>query len=495
MAAASLPLPVLAVAGLIVGPLFLALLAAFLAVWLALTLTCVGPLLQLACGGSDARRIARLLAGAEPTVQKLVVAADGRRLAARWTPCRAGCEALPPVCVVNGLGATLISIGRLHDALAARGFAVLTYDRAGVGMSDALPSGHRHFGAAETVADLRALLKHVALGPAASARWVLIGPSMGSIVAQAYMAEHGADSVAGFLNLDGFPFFFAAKRTRFEWAAAVYRAYASIIWTGALRPFIYVAGAFGAFSLIVSPPTFNLGVVRGQINEANFFGSLGREFGTMMDCADAVCVAWGPAYALQLPAHQEDALALARVRPSAYGDTVVEDVLALNERQAASGKAAAEDTLALRVRPSAPVAEGAGGWSELPRSRWECGEAWATDEETRAVVARMASAQAASNPPSPLPRLWSGLVVRALSARAFDFPGGGDASFYDKEMKSWIAAEHSLHVLLAADGRRVAFPTKNHGTLFFSTIPTAVGLVCEIAAVLAKREGREAVFA
>jgi hypothetical protein len=83
-----------------------------------------------------------------------------------------------------------------------------------------------------------------------------------------------------------------------------------------------------------------------------------------------------------------------------------------------------------------------------------------------------------------------------MSARDFSFPGGGDASFYDREMKMWIAAEHNLHVLLAANGgRRVAFPRLHHGSLFFAEIATSVQLCCEIARALAEREGREAVFA
>jgi hypothetical protein len=82
-----------------------------------------------------------------------------------------------------------------------------------------------------------------------------------------------------------------------------------------------------------------------------------------------------------------------------------------------------------------------------------------------------------------------------MSARDFSFPGGGDTSFYDAEMKMWIAAEHNLHALLAG-GRRVAFPRLHHGSLFFAEIATAVQLCCEIARALAEREGREAsVFA
>jgi hypothetical protein len=41
-----------------------------------------------------------------------------RRLAVRWSP--GTNPSLPPVCIPNGLGATLITIAKLHDMLEAK---------------------------------------------------------------------------------------------------------------------------------------------------------------------------------------------------------------------------------------------------------------------------------------------------------------------------------------------------------------------------------------
>jgi hypothetical protein len=65
----------------------------------------------------------------------------GRKVAVRWSP---GTDStLPPVCIPNGLGSTLITIAALHDLLEARGYPVLSYDRGGVGLSQPLSGGRK----------------------------------------------------------------------------------------------------------------------------------------------------------------------------------------------------------------------------------------------------------------------------------------------------------------------------------------------------------------
>jgi pimeloyl-ACP methyl ester carboxylesterase len=78
-----------------------------------------------------------------------------------------------------------------------RGYAVLSYDRAGVGLSDPLPKScsKGYATAADVVADMKALMDmHLPVG--GRRKWILVGPSMGSIVAQAYMTLH-PDDVTG----------------------------------------------------------------------------------------------------------------------------------------------------------------------------------------------------------------------------------------------------------------------------------------------------------
>ena len=191
----------------------LAFMAIFMALWLLFTVTGVGPLAEHFAAKRDKRLLASI-----PEVKYL--AAEGeekgkgkgkkkakeqqqpaRKLAVRWT--KGTNPSLPPVCIPNGLGATLISISKLHEGLAAKGFSVLSYDRAGVGLSDPLPKGVHHFDAQQTVKDMHAIMTHPRIGLPPDTKWILIGPSMGSVVAQAFLISH-PHMVAGFLNVSIF---------------------------------------------------------------------------------------------------------------------------------------------------------------------------------------------------------------------------------------------------------------------------------------------------
>jgi hypothetical protein len=178
---------------LLLAPLALAALPLFFAAWLVLTLTCIGPLAQRACVRADDALLAQSLHPAPGACVRLVPV-NGRRLAVRWTAAGPTSTRPHPVCIPNGLGATLVTISALHERLEALGFRVLSYDRAGVGMSDAR-SEAGHAGAEEVVRDMRAVMEHVCPG----ATWLLVGPSMGSIVAQCFVAAHPS-AVVGVLN-------------------------------------------------------------------------------------------------------------------------------------------------------------------------------------------------------------------------------------------------------------------------------------------------------
>jgi len=393
----------------------------------ATTFSGLGPLAQCFYARRDAALLAALVAPAPGAPVRLVAGARGARLAVRWSP--GGRRALP-VAIPNGLGATLMSIGALHDRLVALGFSVLSYDRDGVGMSER--AGAAPASAAETVADMHAVLEAAAPG----ARWLLVGPSMGSIVAQCYIAAHPG-RVAGFLNMDGLPFPFAAKRQRFELAGRVYSLYAALVATGAVRLGLGLAGKALA---PLATATFPLPAIVAQMNGRNFFASLAREMLTMLACADAARAAWGPAY----------------------------DLAALT----AAGGAGAACVAALASAEPAQCGDARGGaWLPLPRSRAELGADWAPRALVDAALEGMRAAHAAGGgaAAAPLPAAFAGgLAVRVMSARAYDFGAVGEA-FYDKEMRAWAAAEHALHAGLAgARGQRVVYPERHHGQMFFS---------------------------
>ncbi len=238
--------------------------------------------------------------------------------------------------------------------------------------------------------------------------------------------------------VDGLPFPFAAERGKFAWAAGVYRFYAALVWTGAIRLGLRSAQAKlqPLASTIFSPQ-----LVRAQMNQRRFFDSLAQEMHTMMDCCDAARIAWGAAFDLQeLPAAQ--VAELANAEPAACGDAACDD---------------------------------AGfTWTDLPRSAEEPGGADGAaipDAEVRdRVLAPMLAAHDAKG--APLPAAFQSMAVRCMSARCYDFGMGpvGDW-FYSRRMRDWAGAEHALHALLARSGKRTVFPTRSHGSMFFGLEP------------------------
>ena len=109
----------------------------------------------------------------------------------------------------------------------------------------------------------------------ADTKWILIGPSMGSIVAQCYIAAY-PHKVLGLLNLDGLPYPFAKVKETFFKAGKIYTFYTYIIWTGLLRPFIGPAISKPEMRWLLSD-AFGLPVVKAQMNQTRFFGNLALE--------------------------------------------------------------------------------------------------------------------------------------------------------------------------------------------------------------------------
>jgi hypothetical protein len=83
------------------------------------------------------------------------------------------------------------------------------------------------------------------------------------------------------------------------WAAFIYRIYASIIWTGILRPFIGMA--LKSSEKMFECKKFPLSVVIAQMNQAGFYGNVAKEMATMMDCCEMAEIAWGKQSLLRIP--------------------------------------------------------------------------------------------------------------------------------------------------------------------------------------------------
>ncbi|KAF0682533.1 Aste57867_25331 [Aphanomyces stellatus] len=399
--------------------------AVFFAVWILLTITCVGPLLQHLCNRRDRRLLDRTrLQASIPDLCFVHIPRDnntgGYDLAVRFTRSSSS-RHHPPVCIPNGLGASMMTISPIHEELVKRGYSVLSYDRLGVGLSDRNVSRVPPT-ADDVVRDMDIVMASVGL-PAAT-KWILLGPSMGSIVAQYYIAKFPT-KVVGFVNMDGFPYPFSQRRTKFEQAGHIYRAYAAIIWTGVMRPFI----GFGIHAMRdrLESAAFSIDVVCAEVNQPNFFGNLALEMHTMVDLAEKVTVAWGTQSCLELA--PRDLHTLVFTTPTAVADVIDNNVYVdMND-----------DGHARDLVPnygSVSPAESAAAIEDL----------------------------LARQPLSDLARTWRELHVAVMSGRNFE--GAATAMFIDDEMKDWYAAEHSLHVLLAASGTRTVFPKKAHTDMF-----------------------------
>jgi len=385
-----------------------------------------------------------------------------RRLAVRWSPGH-GDPSMPPVCIPNGLGATLFTIATLHDQLEAKGYPVLSYDRAGVGLSDPLPAGEA-YSAELLIKDLKAVMDHC-VPPSSNRQWLLVGPSMGSIICQVFIAKHPGH-VLGFLNMDGLPFPFAAKRGKFVAAGKVYCVTSCLTYTGVLRPLLALASRPLA---ALASKHFTVDMIRAQMNQPNFYESIAREMTLMLDLCDLGMKAWGPAFDLgKLNAAEREILI--RAPPTACGD-------ALN------------------------ATEGAGKWVDLPRAPVERGSDWASATETRTVALRLlaraaqqqqeavqAGTEGGEGEAVPLWLTFQSLTVRVMSARCYNF--GIASSFYDGEMQSLAAMEHALHASLAGEGgQRLVFPTRSHDRMLLGLTGLIAAQVDEIARENAERKG------
>eukprot|EP00808_Paulinella_micropora_P005176 g5014.t1 len=433
---------------LVFGVLFLAFILAFLALWLVLTLSCLGPLLQILFSSCD-RAVLRTL---PPGVERLKTP-QGYELAVRFTvpsssqaqheEAKQGSSSKPlplrsyPVVLANGLGATMGTIGRVHDELVAAGFTVLSYDRLGVGFSSPNTLG-RPPTVEECVRDMLWVLDQVA---PPSQRWHVMGLSMGGVVAQAFIAAH-PERVAGYMGMDGFVHGFAADTIApaFEdKAASQYRMITKLMWTGLLRPFLALAGSTGFFNSFATP-TFPSRVIKAQMNDTQFYGNIALEMKLMIALARSSSESWGELSLLRLtPAELSTMLS---VQPACNG--------LFSKDKAGSG----------RGRQGATEG-GDGKWESFPPAKVEK-VAFMQQEEYRKAREDWRRRALSQECHSELGKLWARLPVRTMTGRNYDAYAG----FYTEEMIDFVSAESGLHALLAADGERYLFPTVSHTEMF-----------------------------
>lgn len=479
-------------------PIFLVIFFVFVMIWMLLTITGIGPFLQYLCNISDRNTLDRnkIINDDSSKSKRVVQIPAGLHSCTPNNPYQVFAifmepnepSPYPPICIPNGLGATAVLIAPMQEALVKHGFRVLSYDRLGVGLSDE-NKAKRFPSAMDVVKEMDFVMESVLPGE----KWLLLGPSMGSIVAQCYIAHH-SEKVLGMLNMDGLPYPFLKMRTSFVWAAFIYRVYASIMWTGVLRPFI--GASLKSSAWMFASNSFPLSVAIAQINQTNFFGNVALEMLTMMDCCEMADAAWGSLSVLRLPAEHLESLV--RAPPNVSIEFV----------PAPKGSPSSSSSSSI-----------AGGKNELRqvtlfRSPSEKGSEWATDYKVQQTVAFMRSqlskelssaiittsvtggsntddstdsavvnrsavelqqpllqsdTEATIVHKSLLGNIWPRLVVRVMSGRNHDFGNAVANSFYSQEMRDLAAAEHAQQVLLASDGYRTAYPRVTHNIMFSKT--------------------------
>ncbi len=359
---------------------------------------------------------------------RFVSTRHGHKLAVRYTMPRKDhpCPRKYPVVIPNGLAATLATIGAIQDALVKEGFSVLSYDRLGVGLSDENKTGK-----VPTVEEVNDDLYEVMCSVApATQKWILFGPSMGSIAGQCFLGAH-SDMVVAFMNLDGLAHPFHHLRKGFLRFGMMYKFNSYVAYTGMMRPMLFF---MRSFLKKFESSMFSVDFISAQMNSPEFYYNVGIEMVLMMDQAKRASDLWGPVSLDRL----DDA-------------TIV--------------------TLA-SVRPTQNGLYAGGVWTPLPRSRHELGTDWALTADVAALKSELLAKAT-----SPLAVFWQSLVVRSMSSRFYDYPGG--KSFMKDEFKMKAAAEHAMLTLLAKNGVRYTFPTIGHNKLFLE-VECAVKCVVEI---------------
>ena len=187
--------------GLIVGPIILVLWFVFVGIWILATLSGVGPLLQYYYNQRDAVTLHLETILDQHADLRMITVPAGINSASGGKSYRLCLRFTEPT-IPNGLGATLALGARMHDDLVEHGYRVLSYDRYGVGFSEKNMTGKSPSGA-DVCREMDFVIRSVNTLPS-SIKWLAIGPSMGSIVAQAYLAMF-PERYCGFLNLDGLP--------------------------------------------------------------------------------------------------------------------------------------------------------------------------------------------------------------------------------------------------------------------------------------------------
>jgi pimeloyl-ACP methyl ester carboxylesterase len=385
----------------------------------------------------------------------------------------------------------MVTISILHEALVAEGYSVLSFDRLGVGFSD--PNVNNIVPSAEDVVNEMNFILNAVFPSAESPQWILIGPSMGSIVSQCYMAAY-PERVRGFVNVDGLPYPFQRFESSFLKASTIYKLDAHLIWTGLFRPFI---GPFLRTPSMqwLSSAAFPIEYAIAQMNQRDFYHNLALEMVTMMRCCDYSVPRWGRYNLLAMT--QSEVEKISEAEP--FENLEIDLSKAANDRRrlttfrSESEVGLAEltspeqlDNILAEVQARAVTSPAHATATTMAASPQDLEEGNVSAESPQAPDSSLQESLLSSNEARPGSKtegvgvhtvqserflsLWRDrLVVRVLSGRNHDYGNAIINQFYTQEMKNLAGAEHVLHAHLSHNGRRRVYPHLNHMKMFAQT--------------------------
>lgn len=421
-------------------PFYLVGFVVFMLLWFITTLTGIGPLLQFYYSEKDKKLLSRTrLLSLYPDLKLVNIPGDVNKASkgqdyfvmARYSIPKDSENIKGYICIPNGLGATLCIIARVQDMLVERGYCVVSFDRFGVGFSDDNLTSMSPDAVDVSLEcdyimnDFARTLSNVVDVPSEQIKWTLLGPSMGSIVSQCYIALF-PHKVCGFLNMDGLPYPFHKSSSQFMWAALIYKIYAAIIWTGLMRPMISVM--IKSSSRMISSKTFPIEIAIAQLNQARFFGNIGIEMKTMMDCCRFASHAWGSIDILKLP--EELAIQLMKVEPSESVDidsnTYDRFLTTFRSKSEVGSEWISTDEVRILKSMLMEITSEL-DYSEVSNSTFKS-----------MLIQKNMKSYSSDLTIHSLKKVWSNIVVQVMSARNHNFGNALADSFYSQEVSRWF---------------------------------------------------------
>jgi hypothetical protein len=192
-----------------------------------------------------------------------------------------------PVCLISGVGATLIAVSQRHEALFREGYSVLSYDQAGVGFSDPVISKNAILTPQDFIHELKCILSTVL---SEEIQWILVGMGSGSLIAQCFMAHH-PEKVCGFVNVDGIPASFHQFPENFNTRNFKFHLMSSLRWIGIMRSAV-TAVVRRPENLWCVSEAFPIEFYIAQINRAEHMSSIPMRFQAMLLCCQYVANLW-----------------------------------------------------------------------------------------------------------------------------------------------------------------------------------------------------------